>query len=59
MRTLYMQRVSCDSFQSSFSFLKTLLMLSFGIDAPWQVQKGQKNAYVFNTEAHPMRVSHT
>lgn len=54
-----MQRVSCDSFQSSFSFLKTLLMLSFGIDAPWQVQKGQKNAYVFNTEAHPMRVSHT
>lgn len=38
---------------------KTLLMLGLGIDAPWQVQKGQKNAFVFNTEAHPVRVLHT
>ncbi len=25
-------------------------------DGPWQVQAGDKNTFVFNTEAHPMRV---
>lgn len=28
-------------------------------DAPWQVQKGDQNEFVFNTEAHPFRVFRT
>lgn len=53
-----MQKVSCLPSSPSFYFLETILT-GFGIDAPWQVQKGQKNAFVFNTEAHPVRVAHT
>ena len=28
-------------------------------EAAWQVQKGDQNTFVFNTEAHPVRVHHT
>lgn len=28
-------------------------------DAEWQVKTGNKNTFVFNTEAHPFRVKHT
>lgn len=34
-------------------------MLTEIIDAEWQIQEGDKNTFVFNTEAHPMRVKHT
>ncbi|KOS47904.1 hypothetical protein ACN38_g1160 [Penicillium nordicum] len=47
--------------EESFLFAEVMkyAYLVHAEDAPWQVQKGQKNAYVFNTEAHPLRVSHT
>jgi mannosyl-oligosaccharide alpha-1,2-mannosidase len=38
--------------------LKALLTMILSLDAPWQVQRGQKNQFVFNTEAHPFRVAH-
>lgn len=38
---------------------EALLIPTYALDAPWQVQKGKKNTFVYNTEAHPMRVSHT
>lgn len=34
------------------------VMLTF-TDAEWQVKTGDKNTFVFNTEAHPVRVKHT
>lgn len=40
------------------SILISMLMMA-STDAPWQVQRGGKNAFVFNTEAHPFKVSHT
>ncbi|KAJ5162557.1 Glycoside hydrolase family 47 [Penicillium coprophilum] len=47
--------------EESFLFAEVLkyAYLVHAEDAPWQVQKGQKNEFVFNTEAHPMRVAPT
>ncbi|CAG8240687.1 unnamed protein product [Penicillium salamii] len=47
--------------QESFLFAEVMkyAYLVHADDAPWQVQKGAKNAFVFNTEAHPIKVSHT
>ncbi len=45
-------------FQESFWFAE-VLKYSYLIQAPdaeWQVSKDGKNKWVFNTEAHPMRV---
>ncbi|KAF1945728.1 mannosyl-oligosaccharide alpha-1,2-mannosidase-like protein [Clathrospora elynae] len=48
------------NFQESFWFAE-VLKYSYLIQAPeaeWQVSKYGKNEWVFNTEAHPVRVSH-
>lgn len=47
--------------QESFLFAEVLKYsyLAHSEEAPWQVQKGDKNKFVLNTEAHPVRVSHT
>ncbi|KAJ5204753.1 CAZyme family GH47 [Penicillium cinerascens] len=47
--------------QESFLFAEVMkyCYLTHAEDAPWQVQRGDKNTFVFNTEAHPMRVKHT
>lgn len=44
--------------QESFLFAEVLKYsyLAHSEDAAWQVQKGDKNTFVFNTEAHPVRV---
>ncbi|EPS25400.1 Mannosyl-oligosaccharide alpha-1,2-mannosidase [Penicillium oxalicum] len=47
--------------QESFLFAE-VMKYSYIIhaeDAEWQVQTGKKNSFVFNTEAHPVRVQHT
>ncbi|OQD78372.1 hypothetical protein PENDEC_c001G01952 [Penicillium decumbens] len=52
---------SKDDNQESFLFAEVMkyCYLVHAEDAEWQVQKGDKNTFVFNTEAHPMRVKHT
>ncbi len=47
-----------DDFQQSFFLAETLkyLYLIFAPDAPFQVQADKPNTYVFNTEAHPVRI---
>ncbi|KAJ5091375.1 CAZyme family GH47 [Penicillium alfredii] len=49
---------SKDDSQESFLYAEVLkyAYLAHAEDAPWQVQEGDKNAFVYNTEAHPMRV---
>ncbi|KAJ5247084.1 Mannosyl-oligosaccharide alpha-1-2-mannosidase [Penicillium chermesinum] len=52
---------SKDDNQESFLFAE-VLKYSYMVhaeDAEWQVQKGDKNTFVFNTEAHPFSVKHT
>ncbi|KAJ5292033.1 CAZyme family GH47 [Penicillium angulare] len=50
-----------DDNQESFLFAEVMKYsyLAHAEDAEWQVQAGDKNTFVFNTEAHPMRVKHT
>ncbi|KAJ4293782.1 Mannosyl-oligosaccharide alpha-1,2-mannosidase 1B [Collariella sp. IMI 366227] len=45
-------------FQESFWFAEVLKysFLIFAEDAPWQVKADHTNQFVFNTEAHPIRV---
>ncbi|KAJ6098379.1 hypothetical protein N7499_002753 [Penicillium canescens] len=47
--------------QESFLYAEVMkyAYLVHAEDSPWQVQKGNKNTFVFNTEAHPIRVAHT
>lgn len=49
---------SLDDFQQSFWLAETLkyLYLIFTPDSPVHVEADEKNSYVFNTEAHPLRV---
>ncbi|KAJ5161791.1 CAZyme family GH47 [Penicillium capsulatum] len=44
--------------QESFLFAEVMKYsyLAHSEDAPWQVQTGDKNTFVLNTEAHPVRV---
>ncbi|KAF7585273.1 maturation of Asn-linked oligosaccharides protein [Aspergillus hancockii] len=44
--------------QESFMFAEVLkyTYLTFSSDDEWQVQRGNGNKFVYNTEAHPMRV---
>ncbi|KAK4166445.1 glycoside hydrolase family 47 protein [Cladorrhinum sp. PSN259] len=46
-------------FQESFWFAEVLKYsyLIFAEDAPWQVQANHTNEFVFNTEAHPIRIA--
>ncbi|KAJ5936581.1 CAZyme family GH47 [Penicillium verhagenii] len=52
---------SKDNNQESFLFAEVLKYsyLTHAEDAEWQTKKGDNNAFVFNTEAHPMRVNRT
>ncbi|KAJ5819302.1 CAZyme family GH47 [Penicillium riverlandense] len=47
--------------QESFLYAEVMKYsyLTFAEDAPWQVKTGGSNTFVFNTEAHPLSVSHT
>ncbi|KAJ5551744.1 Glycoside hydrolase family 47 [Penicillium sp. DV-2018c] len=47
--------------EESFLFAEVMkyAYLVHAEDAPWQIQKGSKNQFVYNTEAHPFRVAHT
>ncbi|KAJ5167225.1 Mannosyl-oligosaccharide alpha-1-2-mannosidase [Penicillium canariense] len=47
--------------QESFLFAEVMKYsyLIHAEDAEWQVKTGDKNSFVFNTEAHPVRVMHT
>ncbi|KAH8892323.1 glycoside hydrolase family 47 protein [Thozetella sp. PMI_491] len=47
-----------DNFQESFWFAEVLkyCYLIFAPDASWQVQPNHQNQFVFNTEAHPIRI---
>ncbi|KAL3485520.1 glycoside hydrolase [Aspergillus germanicus] len=44
--------------QESFIFAEVLkyMYLTFAPEDEWQVQRGSKNTWVFNTEAHPIKV---
>ncbi|KAK4459283.1 glycoside hydrolase [Cladorrhinum samala] len=46
-------------FQESFWFAEVLKYsyLIFAEDAPWQIQADHANEFVFNTEAHPIRIA--
>lgn len=47
--------------QESFFFaelLKYSYIMHINADAPWQVKTDQTNDWVFNTEAHPIRLAH-
>ncbi|CAP66683.1 uncharacterized protein PODANS_4_8120 [Podospora anserina S mat+] len=46
-------------FQESFWFAEVMkyAYLVFAEEAPWQVKAGLENRFVFNTEAHPIRVA--
>jgi len=48
-----------DNFQESFWFAEVLKYsyLIHAKDAPWQVKADDTNEFVFNTEAHPIRVA--
>ncbi|KAJ5725368.1 Mannosyl-oligosaccharide alpha-1-2-mannosidase [Penicillium malachiteum] len=50
-----------DDNQESFLFAEVMKYsyLTHAEDAEWQVQAGDQNEFVFNTEAHPMRVKRT
>lgn len=39
--------------------LRTRKLILDITDAEWQVKTGNENTFVFNTEAHPVRVKHT
>ncbi|KAJ5450467.1 Mannosyl-oligosaccharide alpha-1-2-mannosidase [Penicillium daleae] len=47
--------------QESFLFAEVMKYsyLIHADDAEWQVKTGSQNTFVFNTEAHPVRVKHT
>ncbi|KAK4180249.1 glycoside hydrolase [Triangularia setosa] len=46
-------------FQESFWFAEVMkyTYLIFAEDAPWQVRADHENQFVFNTEAHPIRIA--
>ncbi|KAJ5901755.1 CAZyme family GH47 [Penicillium taxi] len=52
---------SKDNNQESFLFAEVLKYsyLTHAEDNEWQVHAGDKNTFVFNTEAHPFAVAHT